>query len=151
MNLAAPRIGTPQVLFTLAVAILVVVVAVPVLLIFFNAFWVDGHFNVADVVKILKQKETYEALLNSLFLASGVTITGTIVGTFFAWLVTRTDLPFKGAMKVLFLVPLIGGAYLGHWLDGLNEGYSTRWSVNLILLGLVLGIFNVIVFVRKYW
>ena len=45
----------------------------------------------------------------------------------------------------------IGGAYLGHWLDGLNEGYSTRWSVNLILLGLALGIFNVIVFVRKYW
>ena len=48
-------------------------------------------------------------------------------------------------------MPLIGGAYLGEWLDGLNEGYSTRWSINLILLGLALGIFNVIVFVRKYW
>jgi iron(III) transport system permease protein len=110
---AAPVIGTPQILFALAVAILVIVVAVPVLLIFFNAFWVDGHFNVADVIKVLKEPDTYKALLNSLFLASGVTITGTIVGTFFAWLVTRTDLPFKGAMKVLFLVPFMLPSFIG--------------------------------------
>ena len=58
---------------------------------------------------------------------------------------------FLGTLSVLFLVPLIGGAYLGQWLDSLNEGYSTRWSVNLIVLGLALGIINVIVFVRKYW
>lgn len=110
---AAPIIGTPQILFGLAVAILVIVVAVPVLLIFFNAFWVDGHFNVADVIKVLKEPDTYKALLNSLFLASGVTITGTVVGTFFAWLVTRTDLPFKGAMKVLFLVPFMLPSFIG--------------------------------------
>jgi iron(III) transport system permease protein len=110
---AAPVIGTPQILFGLAVAILVIVVAVPVLLIFFNAFWVNGHFNVADVIKVLKEPDTYKALLNSLFLASGVTITGTIVGTFFAWLVTRTDLPFKGAMKVLFLVPFMLPSFIG--------------------------------------
>jgi iron(III) transport system permease protein len=64
------RFGTPQVLLGLSVAILVIVVAVPVLLIFFNAFWVDGHFNVADVIKVLREKDTYQALLNSLILAS---------------------------------------------------------------------------------
>lgn len=58
---------------------------------------------------------------------------------------------FLGTLSVLFLVPLIGGAYLGRWLDGMNEGYSTRWSINLIVLGLIIGVFNVIVFVRKYW
>ena len=31
---------------------------------------------------ILKQEETYEALLNSLFIASGVTVMSTIIGTF---------------------------------------------------------------------
>jgi iron(III) transport system permease protein len=109
----APRFGTPQILFGLAVAILVIFVAVPVLLIFFNAFWVNGAFNVADVVKVLREPDTYRALLNSLFLATGVTITGTIVGTFFAWLVTRTDLPFKGFMKVLFLVPFMLPSFIG--------------------------------------
>jgi ATP synthase protein I len=52
---------------------------------------------------------------------------------------------------VLFLLPLIGGAYLGRWLDGLHEGYSVRWTVNLILLGLALGVLNVYLFIRRHW
>ncbi len=131
MSAAAPRFGTAQVLFGLAVGILVIFVAVPVLLIFFNAFWVNGAFNVADVLKVLRQKDTYEALLNSLVLASGVTVTGTIVGTFFAWLVTRTDLPFKGAMKVLFLVPFMLPSFIGAlaWkmLLSPRSGYINRF------------------------
>ena len=37
--------GMAQVILFLAIAILVIVVAFPVLLILFNAFWVDGSFN----------------------------------------------------------------------------------------------------------
>jgi ATP synthase protein I len=33
----------------------------------------------------------------------------------------------------------------------LSEGYSVRWTINLIILGLALGAVNVYVFVRKYW
>ncbi len=58
---------------------------------------------------------------------------------------------FLGTLSVLFLLPLIGGAYLGRWLDGLNEGYSVRWTINMIILGLAVGIFNVYVFIRKNW
>mgnify|MGYP006282446847 FL=1 len=128
--------GTAELLLTLSIAILVIVVAVPVLLIFFNAFWVDGAFNLADTVKILKTPETYKALGNSLFLASGVTVTGTIVGTFFAWLVTRTDLPWKGAMKVLFLVPFMLPAFIGAlaWkmLLSPRAGYINRFFIDVL-------------------
>ena len=131
-----PRFGTPQLLFGLSVGILVIVVAVPMLLIFFNAFWVDGHFNVADVVKVLRQPETYKALLNSLVLSAGVTITGTIVGTFFAWLVTRTDLPFKKTMKLLFLVPFMLPAFIGAlaWkmLLSPRAGYINRFFIDVL-------------------
>ena len=58
---------------------------------------------------------------------------------------------FLGTLSALFLLPLIGGAYLGRWLDGLSEGYSVRWTINLIILGLALGVVNVYAFVRKYW
>mgnify|MGYP000992666405 FL=1 len=109
----ASRFGMAQLLFTLSVGILLVVVAFPMLLIFFNAFWVDGQFNLADVAQILQKRETYEALLNSLILSGGVTVTGTVIGTLFAWLVTRTDLPFKRAMKLLFLVPFMLPAFIG--------------------------------------
>ena len=132
---AQPRFGTAQILFGLSVAILVIVVAVPVLLIFFNAFWVNSAFNVIDVVRVLSQHETYQALLNSLILASGVTVTGTIVGTFFAWLVTRTDLPFKGTMKVLFLVPFMLPSFIGAlaWkmLLSPRSGYFNRMFMDV--------------------
>jgi iron(III) transport system permease protein len=130
------RFGTPQLLFGLSVAILVIVVAVPMLLIFFNAFWVDGHFNVADVIKVLRQPETYKALGNSLVLSVGVTITGTLVGTFFAWLVTRTDLPFKKTMKLLFLVPFMLPAFIGAlaWkmLLSPRAGYINRFFMDVL-------------------
>ena len=130
------RFGTPQLLFGLSVAILVIVVAVPMLLIFFNAFWVDGHFNVADVIKVLQQPETYKALGNSLVLSVGVTITGTLVGTFFAWLVTRTDLPFKKTMKLLFLVPFMLPAFIGAlaWkmLLSPRAGYINRFFMDVL-------------------
>jgi ATP synthase protein I len=41
------------------------------------------------------------------------------------------------------VLPIIGGVYLGHWLDGLLDGYSTRWTLSLLFTGLVIGIFNV--------
>ena len=105
--------GVAQVILFLSVAILVIVVAVPVLLIFFNAFWVNGEFNIADVAKIILEPDTYQALVNSLIIASGTTIGSTIVGTFFAWLVTRTDLPYKTFMKSMFLVPFMLPSFIG--------------------------------------
>ena len=130
------RFGTSQILFGLSVGILVVVVAVPMLLIFFNAFWVDGHFNLVDVLKVLRQPQTYKALLNSLVLSAGVTVTGTIVGTFFAWLVTRTDLPFKKTMKLLFLVPFMLPAFIGAlaWkmLLSPRAGYINRFFIDVL-------------------
>ena len=78
--------GVAEVILLLSIAILVIVVVVPVALIFFNAFFVNGQFNAADLVKTLSEGETYQALMNSLFIASGVTLCATAVGTFFAWL-----------------------------------------------------------------
>ncbi|NMQ04261.1 iron ABC transporter permease [Candidatus Accumulibacter phosphatis] len=131
--------------FGLAVGILVIFVAVPVLLIFVNALWVDGGLNVVDLVNVLSEPDTYKALLNSLLLASGVTVTGTFVGTFFAWLVTRTDLPCKGSMKLLFLVPFMLPSFIGAlaWkmLLSPRAGYINRFFMDE--LGFDSPIFNI--------
>ena len=44
---------------------------------------------------------------------------------------------------------MIAGAYLGHWLDGLADGYSIRWTMSLILLGVFIGAMNVYLFIRE--
>ena len=126
--------GMAQVILFLAIAILVIVVAFPVLLILFNAFWVDGSFNFSSALDILKEPETYQALLNSLIIASCTTVGSTIVGTFFAWLVTRTDLPHKTFMKGMFLVPFMLPSFIGAlaWkmLLSPNAGFINQFFID---------------------
>lgn len=56
---------------------------------------------------------------------------------------------YIGTLGLLFVLPVIGGAYLGQWLDGLVTGYSVRWTVSLILLGVFIGALNVYLFIRE--
>lgn len=56
---------------------------------------------------------------------------------------------YVGVLGLLFVLPVIGGAYLGRWIDGFFEGYSMRWTLSLIFLGIVLGAVNVYYFVRE--
>ncbi len=53
-----------------------------------------------------------------------------------------------GTVGLLFCVPIVGGAYLGRWVDMQLDGFSTRWTVSLILLGIGVGGYNVYRFLR---
>lgn len=55
-----------------------------------------------------------------------------------------------GTAGLLLIVPVVIGAYLGSWIDEQSPGYSVRWTVNLILLGLAIGVANVITFFRRF-
>ncbi|HEC17636.1 MAG TPA: AtpZ/AtpI family protein [Sedimenticola sp.] len=56
---------------------------------------------------------------------------------------------YIGTLGLLFVLPVIGGAYLGQWLDSLVEGYSVRWTVSLILVGVFVGALNVYLFIEE--
>ncbi len=56
---------------------------------------------------------------------------------------------FLGTLGLVLVLPVIVGAYVGRWLDGLNEGYSVRWTIGLIFLGLVVGGWNVYRMIRE--
>jgi iron(III) transport system permease protein len=127
-------VGIAELLLALSVLILVVVVAVPVLLIVWTALFVDGHLNIKDILLVLGEPDTYEALKNSLVIAGGVTFLSTIIGVFFAWLVSRTDLPFKNTMKLLFLIPFMLPSFIGAlaWkmLLSPRSGYVNKFLIN---------------------
>jgi ATP synthase protein I len=57
---------------------------------------------------------------------------------------------FLGVLALLLVLPVVGGAYLGRWLDSRVPGYSIHWTIGLILLGLLAGIFNVYFFLREH-
>jgi len=56
---------------------------------------------------------------------------------------------YLGTLGLVFVLPIIGGAYLGRWLDSLSAGYSMRWTLSLIAAGLVAGAFNVYFLIRS--
>lgn len=55
---------------------------------------------------------------------------------------------YLGTLGLLFVLPVVIGAYLGDWLDSLLPGYSVTWTVSLLVLGVIVGAFNVYLFIR---
>ncbi len=56
---------------------------------------------------------------------------------------------YVGTLGLLFVLPVVGGAYLGQWLDSLAGDYSMRWTLSLIMLGIFIGALNVYLFIRE--
>jgi ATP synthase protein I len=56
---------------------------------------------------------------------------------------------YLGTLGLMFVLPVVGGAYLGQWLDSLTAGYEVHWTVSLIVLGVVVGAVNVYLFLRE--
>jgi ATP synthase protein I len=50
---------------------------------------------------------------------------------------------YIGTLGLVMVLPIIGGAYLGHWLDSITSGYSICWTLGLLTAGIVVGMFNV--------
>jgi ATP synthase protein I len=56
---------------------------------------------------------------------------------------------YIGTLGLVMVLPIVAGAYLGHWLDSLMTGYSMRWTLSLLLTGVVVGIFNVYFLIKE--
>jgi ATP synthase protein I len=56
---------------------------------------------------------------------------------------------YIGTLGLLFVLPVICGAYLGNWLDKMLAGYSIHWTISLIIVGVIVGALNVYLFIRE--
>ena len=56
---------------------------------------------------------------------------------------------YMGTLGLLLVLPVVGGAYLGRWIDGMVAGYSVRWTLSCLFLGLVIGAFNVYLLIKE--
>lgn len=55
---------------------------------------------------------------------------------------------YIGTLGLLFVLPVVAGAYLGSWLDSRLEGFAVHWTVSLIVVGVAVGGINVYLYVR---
>ncbi|MBI1214996.1 MAG: F0F1 ATP synthase subunit [Alphaproteobacteria bacterium] len=56
---------------------------------------------------------------------------------------------YIGTLGLVFVLPVIAGAYFGNWLDEKFSGYSVRWTLGFLLLGAICGGFNVYFLIGK--
>ncbi|MBN2866272.1 MAG: AtpZ/AtpI family protein [Thiotrichales bacterium] len=57
---------------------------------------------------------------------------------------------YLGMVGLLFVLPVIAGAYLGLWLDSQQtKDYSISWTISLIFVGVFVGGTNVYLFFNK--
>lgn len=57
---------------------------------------------------------------------------------------------FMGTLSLLFVLPIIAGAYVGNWLDEMSQGYSVFWTLGLIVAGVIVGMVNVYLYMREH-
>lgn len=56
---------------------------------------------------------------------------------------------YMGRLGLLFVLPVIGCAYLGRWIDSMHSGYEMRWTLSLIFLGVFVGAVNLYLAIRE--
>ena len=56
---------------------------------------------------------------------------------------------YLGTLGLVLVLPIIGGAYLGAWLDSLADDYSMNWTLSLLLLGVAIGAVNVYLLIKQ--
>ena len=134
-------------LWIVLIGVLILLVANPIFRLFLTSFKDvnDGSWTITNYTIAFGEWFYLKAILNSLRYALFVSIFGTIVGLPIAWAVTRTDVPFKGAIRLVVLGSFIMPSYLAtvSWIMLLGPNAGTINEAYKWLTGAQSGIFNI--------
>ena len=128
------KFGLDGAMTLLSFLLLLVIVVLPIFMIVYHAFFYEGHFDPTLFTSQIMSPKTLASMWNTIKIAFWVTLVGTVMGVFYAWLLGRSDIPAKGLMRALFSIPYMFPPFLGAmaWdllLNG-RSGYLNRWLVS---------------------
>ena len=127
MIVAGRRGAEPQAMaMGIAGISLLLLVAYPLSLLLLHSLEVGGRPTVASYLKAFAERQNLVALGNSLYVGVAVTLLAVLIGVGTAWLITRTDIPFKRGFRGLIFLTFITPPYIGAigWIQLLGRaGY----------------------------
>ena len=112
-DMSKKKFGLDNGLFILTLCILVVTVLMPMIMIVYRTFFVDMRLDWKLFPHTVLAPENLSAIFNTVRIALFVTLLGTLLGLFYAWLIGRSDIPLKGVMKTLFTIPYMFPPFFG--------------------------------------
>jgi len=138
------RFGAGQVILGIAILALVVFVVYPLFTIIHQSFKFEDHLSLVNYWQVVQKAANFRALRHSLEVALISTMFATLIGTFLAWMVARTDLPLRGLLRAGFVLPFIIPPFIGAiaWLQLLGPvGYLNKFY--MALTGSTKGLWNI--------
>ena len=137
--------GLDKAMTLISFVLLFVIVFIPIFMIVYNAFFFNVQFDIAMFKEVVFSADNISAMTNTVIIGLAVTVFGTIVGLFYAWLLGRSDIPCKGLMRALFMIPYMFPPFFGAmaWdmlLSG-RGGYINTWLMNTF--GFQNAVFNI--------
>jgi iron(III) transport system permease protein len=122
------------ILYPLVALVVFVFVAYPVVELLLRAVIVDGRPSARLVLDLVADPVIRKVAVNTLLLGATVAVAGTILGTLYAYVIARVDIPGKRVWHFLALLPTISPPVL--MALGLILLYGRRGLVTHELLGL---------------
>lgn len=113
-----PRINSMTISYILLFAFFAVVVILPMLLLIKGSFWSTGpfssggHFTLDHYAETYFNPQTYLLFINTTVVAVGTTIFACTLGVTMAWVVARTNTPFRSWLIPMVLFPQLVPGYL---------------------------------------
>jgi iron(III) transport system permease protein len=109
-----------------AALLLVFLMLLPLGAIFRTSLWDENGFTFTRYLEVFTNEQFLKAIWNTLIISIWVGAISVVVGGLLAWLVTRTDLPWKKPIRALvmasFVTPPFLGAFAWTLLAGPNAG-----------------------------
>ena len=125
------KFGLDQAMTGLSFVLLLIIVAIPIFMIVYNAFFYENKFDISLFVSVIGNVDNLKAMWNTIVIALAVTLFGTIMGLFYAWLLGRSDIPAKGFMRAMFTIPYMFPPFFGAMAWDLlfsgRAGYVNKW------------------------
>ncbi len=114
-----------------AAVLLVFLMLLPLGAIFRTSLWDDKGFTFTRYLEVFTNAPFLKAIWNTLIISIWVGAISVVIGGLLAWLVTRTDLPWKKPIRALvmasFVTPPFLGAFAWTLLAGPNAGALNKF------------------------
>ena len=118
------RIEPRAIVMAILLAVLLIIVVYPLSLLLLHSL--HGGFALTKYHEAFANPQNAIALGNSLYTSAVVTLLTVLIGTGMAWLITRSDLPFKRYFRGLIFLTFVTPPYIGTigWIQLLGRaGY----------------------------
>lgn len=112
VRISLPRDWDLRAISLVVAAILLFFMTIPVLLVLYEALYFEGELTFEFVRRFWTVTVYRRSLINSILVATGITITTSLIAVPYAYLINRTDLPFRRFFRYIPLVPFMLPSFL---------------------------------------